>query len=239
MISNKDKELDCRHGDTNLKGYLAYDEAIEGKRPAVLIVPDFRGLGDFVRERAEALASLGYVALAIDMYGVKPRNDEEARALAKICKDDQSLMRSRAASWLEVLKKRNFTDPKRVAVVGYCFGGGVALELARSGADIAGVVGFHATLKTSNPADSKNIKGKVLIFHGADDPVVPIDEALAFQDEMRKAKVDWQMVFYGSAVHSFTMPRSAPDQSKRAAYNEEADRRSWEGMKAFFAEIFG
>jgi dienelactone hydrolase len=147
-------------------------------------------------------------------------------------------MRSRANAGLEVLKKHELTDAKRIAAIGYCFGGGVVLELARSGADIAGVVGFHATLDTPNPADAKNIKGKVLILHGADDPVVPTDQVLAFQDEMRKAKVDWQMVFYGGAVHGFTMPESGTDPSKPAAYNEKADKRSWEAMKTFFAEIF-
>jgi dienelactone hydrolase len=112
------------------------------------------------------------------------------------------------------------------------------LELARSGAEIGGVVGFHANLDTPNHDDAKNIKGKVLVLHGADDPLVPNDQVLAFQDEMRKARVDWQMVFYGGAVHGFTMPESGTDPSKPAAYNEKADKRSWEAMKAFFKEVF-
>lgn len=234
----KTEVIEYKHGDAVLKGYLAYDDVIRGKRPGVLVVHCFRGLREFVKERAEQLSKLGYIAFAIDMYGVIPKDDEEAFALARIYRDNRPLMRSRANAGLEVLKKHELTDTKRIAAIGYCFGGGVVLELARSGADIVGVVGFHATLNTPNPADAKNIKGKVLALHGADDPIVPTDEVLAFQDEMRKAKVDWQMVFYGGAVHGFTMPETGTDPSKPAAYNEKADKRSWEAMKAFFAEIF-
>jgi dienelactone hydrolase len=221
-----------------LKGYLAYDDAIKGKRPGVLVVHCFRGLRDFVKGRAEELAKLGHIAFAIDMYGMIPKDDEEAFATAGIYKNNRPLMRSRANAGLEVLKRHELTDAKRIAAIGYCFGGSVVLELARSGADLVGVVGFHAILNTPNPDDAKNIKGKVLALHGANDPVVPIDEVLAFQDEMRKAKVDWQMVFYGGAVHSFTMPEAGNDPSQRAAYDEKADKRSWEAMKSFFGEIF-
>jgi dienelactone hydrolase len=147
-------------------------------------------------------------------------------------------MRSRANAGLEILKKHRLTDVKRIGAMGYCFGGGVVLELARNGAEIVGVVGFHANLETPNRDDAKNIKGKVLILHGADDPLVPMDHVLAFQEEMRKAKVDWQMVFYGGAVHAFTMPKVGTDYSKPAAYNEKADQRSWEAMKTFFREVF-
>jgi dienelactone hydrolase len=195
-------------------------------------------LRDFEKERAEELSKIGYIAFAIDMYGVTPKDDEEAFALARIYRNNLPLMRSRANAGLELLKKHELTDTKRIAAIGYCFGGGVVLELARNGADIAGVVGFHAFLRTPNPADAKNIRGKVLVLHGANDPLVPTEEVLAFQDEMRKARVDWQMVFYGGAVHGFTMPESGTDPSKPAAYNEKADKRSWEAMRAFFVEIF-
>jgi dienelactone hydrolase len=231
------EKVDYKHGDTALQGYLAYDDAIQGKRPGLLVVHCFRGLRDFVKERAEQLANLGYIAFGLDMYGIRPKDDQEAFALAKIYGDDRPLMRSRANAGLEVLKGHKLTDAKRIGAMGYCFGGGVVLELARSGAEIAGVVGFHANLNTPNRDDAKNIRGKVLILHGADDPFVPDDQVLAFQDEMRKAKVDWQMVFYGNAVHGFTMPESGTDPSKPVAYNEKADRRSWEAMKAFFKEI--
>ena len=232
------ERIDYKHRDTVLQGYLAYNDAIQGIRPGLLVVHCFRGLRDFVKERTELLAGLGYIAFALDMYGVIPRDDQEAFALAKTYGDNRPLMRSRANAGLEVLKKHKLTDVKRIGAMGYCFGGGVALELARSGAEIAGVVGFHANLDTPNRDDAKNIKGKVLILHGADDPLVPTDHVLAFQEEMRKAKVDWQMVFYGGAVHAFTMPESGADPTKPVAYNENADKRSWEAMKAFFKEVF-
>lgn len=229
-----------KHGDAGLEGYLAYDDAVKGKRPGVIVVHAWTGLDAYTKRRTGQLAKLGYVAFAIDMYGkgVKAKDAEEAARLAGIYRADRRLMRSRANAGLEVLKKHTLTDAKRIAAIGYCFGGGVALELARSGADIAGVVSFHGNLDTPNPEDAKNIKGKVLILHGADDPIVPIDQVIAFQDGMRKANVDWQMVIYGGAVHAFTNPESGDDPSRGAAYNEKADRRSWEAMKMFFAEIF-
>ena len=229
-----------KHGDAGLEGYLAYDDAVKGKRPGVIVVHAWTGLDAYTKRRTGQLAKLGYVAFAIDMYGkgVKAKDAEEAARLAGIYRADRSLMRSRANAGLEVLKKHTLTDAKRIAAIGYCFGGGVALELARSGADIAGVVSFHGNLDTPNPEDAKNIKGKVLILHGAADPIVPTDQVIAFQDGMRKANVDWQMVIYGGAVHAFTNPESGDDPSRGAAYNEKADRRSWEAMKMFFAEIF-
>ena len=227
-----------KHGDTVLEGHLAYDDAVQGKRPGVLIAHCFRGLRDFVKERAELLANLGYIAFALDMYGVIPKDDKEAFALARIYADDRALMRSRANAGLKALRTHELMDVKRVGAMGYCFGGGVVLELARSGAEITGTVGFHADLRTPNRDDAKNIKGKVLILHGADDPLVPTDQVLAFQDEMRKAKVDWQMIFYGGAVHAFTMPESGTDPSKHTAYDEKADRRSWQAMQIFFLEAF-
>jgi dienelactone hydrolase len=229
-----------KHGDVGLEGYLAYDDAVKGKRPGAIVVHAWTGLDAYTKRRTEELAELGYIAFAIDMYGkgVKAKDAEEAAGLAGIYRADRRLMRSRANAGLEVLKKHTLTEAKRIAAIGYCFGGGVALELARSGADIAGVVSFHGNLDTPNPEDAKNIKGKVLILHGAADPIVPNDQVIAFQDEMRKANVDWQMVIYGGVVHAFTNPESGDDPSRGAAYNEKADRRSWEAMKMFFAEIF-
>ena len=229
-----------KHGDEAMEGYLAFEGAGKGKRPGVIVVHAWMGLDAYARKRTEQLAKLGCIAFAIDMYGkgVKARDAEEAARLAGIYRADRGLMRSRANAGLDVLKKHSVTDAKRTAAMGYCFGGGVALELARSGADIAGLVSFHGNLDTPDPGDARNIKGKVLILHGADDPFVPSQQVVAFQDEMRKANVDWQMVIYGSAVHAFTDPGSGNDPSRGAAYNEKADRRSWDAMKAFFAEIF-
>ena len=232
--------VEYKHGGTVLEGYLAYDDPSTEKRPGVVVVHAWMGPNSYIRMRVEQLARLGYIALAIDMYGkgVRPKDGKEAETLAGIYKADRTLMRSRANAGLEVLKKHPLTDIKRTAAMGYCFGGGVALELARSGADLAGVVSFHGNLDTPHPNDARNIKGKVLILHGGDDPFVPNDRVVEFEDEMRRAGVDWQIVIYGSAVHSFTDPESGNDPSKGAAYNDRADRRSWEAMKAFFAEIF-
>jgi len=232
--------IEYKEGDTVLEGYLAYDEAIKGKRPGVMVVHDWTGLGPYVKRRANELAELGYIAFAADIYGkgIRPKDHEEAAKVAGMYFKDRSLMRARAKAGLEVLKNHELTDRSRIAAMGYCFGGATVLELARSGAEIAGVVTFHGALSTPNPEDAKNIKAKVLVFHGSEDPVVPQEAVLAFQNEMRKAGVDWQMVIFGGAVHSFTVPEAGNDPSKGMAYNEKADKRSWEMMKLFFKEIF-
>jgi dienelactone hydrolase len=234
----KGEVVEYRHGDAVLEGYLAYDNAIEGKRPGVLVVHEWMGHNPYVRKRAEQLARLGYVAFALDMYGkgVRAKDAKEAAGLAGKYKGDRKLMRDRAAAGLTVLRKHPAADPARLAAIGYCFGGTVALELARGGADLAAVVSFHGGLDTPTPEDARNIKGKVLALHGGDDPFVPPAQVEAFQAEMRNGRVDWQFVAYGGAVHSFTNPEAGNDHSKGAAYNEAADRRSWIAMNAFFAE---
>jgi dienelactone hydrolase len=236
------KTVDYRQGDTVLEGYLAYDDTIKGKRPGVMVVHEWNGLGSYVKRRVEQLARLGYVAFGADIYGkgIRPATPEAAaREAAKYRGADRSLLRERARAGLDELRKQPNVDSGRLAAIGYCFGGTAVLELARSGADPKGVVSFHGGLDTPNPDDAGNIRAKVLVLHGADDPHVPPQQVAAFQDEMRKGGVDWQMVFYGGAVHSFTNPDSGSDPSKGVAYNANADRRSWEAMKAFFAEIFG
>lgn len=234
------KKVEYYEGNTVLEGYLAYDNAVQGKRPGVLVVHEWTGLGDYVKGRAEQLATLGYVAFAVDIYGkgVRPKNSDEAGAQASIYRKDRPLMRRRVTAGLDYLKTNEFVDLNRIAAIGYCFGGGVALELARSGANIAGVVVFHGSLDTPTPEDAKNIKCRVLVLHGADDPYVTPEQMAAFEKEMRDARVDWQLVKFGGAVHSFSNPASGNDPSKGVAYNGSADRRSWEAMKTFFGEIF-
>ena len=234
------KVVEYKHGDAVLEGYLAWDDAIKGKRPGVLVVHEWTGLGSYARMRAEKLAGLGYVAFAIDIYGkgIRPKTPQEAGAQAGIYKSDRQLMRARALAGLNVLLGNEMCDTKRVAAIGYCFGGTTVLEIARSGADIAGVVSFHGALDTPNPGDAKNIKCKVLALHGGDDPYVPRKDVEAFEDEMRAGGVDWQLNAYSGAVHSFTNPEAGNDNSKGAAYNAKADRRSWDAMKLFFVEIF-
>ena len=232
--------VEYKQGDAVLEGYLAYDSSIKGKRPGVLIVHQWKGLTDYEKKRAEMLAKLGYVAFALDIYGkgIRPKSAQEAGAQAGKYKGNRELLRTRAQAGLAVLEKQELTDPKRVAAIGYCFGGTTVIELARSGAEIAGVVSFHGGLDSPHPEDGKNIKCKVLALQGADDPFVPAKDIAAFEDEMRQAKVDWELVKYGGAVHSFTEKEVGDDPSKGAAYNEKADRRSWEAMQQLFAEIF-
>jgi dienelactone hydrolase len=235
------KTVEYRQGETVLEGYLAYDDAVKGKRPGVLVIHEWKGLGPYEKARADQLAALGYVAFAADIYGkgVRPATPELASAEAgKYRGADRSLMRARAAAGLEKLASFDEVDPDRLAVIGYCFGGTAALELARSGAKLKGAVSFHGGLDTPIPADALKIRGKVLVLHGADDPHVPPEKVASFQQEMRMAKVDWQMIYYGGAVHSFSNINSGNDPSKGAAYNEKADRRSWDAMKQFFVEIF-
>jgi dienelactone hydrolase len=234
------KTVEYKQNGTTLEGYLAYDDSIKTARPGVLIVHQWKGLGDYEKMRAEMLAKMGYVAFACDIYGkgVRPSTMQEAGAQAGKYKSDRALLRERVKAGLRTLRAQQGVDGKHIAAIGYCFGGTTALELARSGAEIVGVVSFHGGLSTPTPEDAKNIKAKILACHGADDPNVPPAEVAGFEKEMREAKVDWQLIAYGNAVHSFTDKSAGNDNSKGAAYNENADRRSWEAMKDLFAEIF-
>jgi dienelactone hydrolase len=235
------KVVEYTQGNTTLEGFLAWDDSVQGKRPGVLIVHEWTGLGKYVKSRAEKLAKLGYVAFCADVYGkgVRPSTPEEAGKTAAIYKTDRKLTRERVSAGLAQLRANPLVDPKRIAAVGYCFGGMVALELARSGADIAGVVVFHGDLSNPTPADDANIKCKVLALQGGDDPFVTTRDVEAFENHMRAARVNWQVVQYGGAVHSYTNPDAGSDNSRGAAYNAQADRRSWKAMQDFFAEIFG
>ena len=236
----KTKVVEYKQGDTVLEGYLAWDDSTAVKRPGVLVVHEWTGINDHMRQRAEMLAKLGYVAFAADIYGkgVRPATQADAAKTAGLYKNNRPLLRARVRAGLETLKQQKIVDTQRLAAIGYCFGGTTVLELARDGADLRGVISFHGGLSTPTPQDAQNIKAKVLALHGADDPFVKADEVAAFQDEMRKGGVDWQFVSYGNAVHSFTNKAAGTDNSKGAAYNEKADKRSWEAMKVFFAEIF-
>lgn len=236
----KTEIIEYKQGGTTLQGYLAYDSKLAAKRPGILVVHDWMGLGENAKSRADQLAKMGYVAFAADIYGkgVHPANAAEAGKLAGSFKADRALLRKRALAALDVLKKQKAVDPKLLAVIGYCFGGTTALEVGRAGADVKGIVTFHGGLDTPTPQDAKNIKGKVLALHGADDPYVPAEQVKAFEDEMRAAGVDWELVKYSKAVHAFSIPDAGNDPSKGAAYNAEADKRSWLAMQNFFAEIF-
>jgi dienelactone hydrolase len=232
------RTVEYRQGDAVLEGWLAFDPAAAGKRPGVIVVPNWMGVNAQAKASAEKLARLGYVALVADVYGkgIRPASGKEAGPLAGKYKGDRPLLRARVNAALDELRRQPNVDGARLAAIGYCFGGTTALELARSGAPVAGVVSFHGGLGSPTPADAKQIKGKVLALHGADDPFVKEDEVKGFEEEMRAAGVDWQLVKYSNAVHSFTDQDAGGDNSKGAAYNAAADRRSWEAMKDFFAE---
>jgi dienelactone hydrolase len=210
------KAVDYKQGNTTLEGYLAYPENISAKTPTILVVHDWMGVGEYVKMRADQLAQLGYIAFAPDIYGKdsRPKDQKEAGEFATKYKSDRKLMRQRIQAALDIIKKQPNVDAKKIAVMGYCFGGTVALELARSGAPVLGAISFHGGLSTPNPKDAKNIKGKVLALHGADDPFVPASEVSAFEEEMRANKVDWQLIAYGGAVHSFTHLHAGNDNSK-------------------------
>jgi dienelactone hydrolase len=234
------KTVEYKQGDTVLEGFVAWDDALPGVRPGVLVVHQWMGLTDYEKHRAEMLAQLGYVAFCADIYGkgVRPQNTQEASALAGKYKSDRQLLRARVNAGLDALRQQPLVDPGHIAAIGYCFGGTTVLELARSGAMLNGVVSFHGGLDAPSPDDGKNIKCKVLVLHGADDPLSSPQDIAALENEMRQGGVDWQLVKFGGAVHAFTQPMAGNDNSKGAAYNEKADRRSWEYMKLFFDEIF-
>ena len=224
-----------------MESHLYLDDSLSGPRPGVLVFPEAFGLGDHAKGRAERLASLGYVALACDLHGQGTLYDTLDTVMAIIAplRDDPQRTRARAQGGLEALLGRQEVDPARIAAIGYCFGGTMALELARSGAAVAGVVGFHSGLATVRPEDAKAITGKVLVCIGADDPGVDAAQRAAFEDEMRQSGADWQMNLYGGVVHSFTNP--AADRLGRPdfiRYDATADARSWSAMTAFFDEIF-
>jgi dienelactone hydrolase len=225
-------------GPTKLAGYVARPAAIKGKVPGVVVVHQWMGLTDHERKVSDDLAKLGYVALAADIYGegVHPKDTAEAGKLAGSFKGDRALYRRRIAAAIETLKAQKGVDASRLAVIGFCFGGTGALEAARGGLPVKGVVSFHGGLDVPAGYVATPISAKVLVCHGADDPFVPAKDVASFQDEMRQAKADYVFAAYGGAVHSFTQKEAGNDNSKGAAYNEAAQRRSWQHMKDFFKE---
>jgi dienelactone hydrolase len=218
-----------------MQGYLTYDDSYPGKRPGIVVFPEWWGLNDYPKMRADMLAKLGYVAFAADVYGngLVAKDTTEAGALATMYKGDRKLLRDRAGAALATLKSRPNVDPAKLGAIGYCFGGTAALELARSGADIKAVVSFHGGLSTPAPQDARNIKAQILVLHGADDPVVTPEEVTAFEKEMKEAVVKYEVIKYPGAVHSFTNPASKGD-IPGVKYNAEADVKSWQAMKEFF-----
>jgi dienelactone hydrolase len=230
--------VDYKQGDTTLEGWLVYDDAQQGKRPGVVVFPAWFGPSNDEKDSAEKLAKMGYVAFVADVYGkgIRPNNPKDAGAEAGKYYKDRGLLRQRAQAAFDQLRKNPMVNATKIAAIGYCFGGAGALDLARGGAPLKAVVTFHGSLTSPTPEDDKNIKGRVLALHGADDPLVGPKDQDAFKKEMSDAKVDWELILYSGAVHAFTEKSAGSDPSKGAAYNEKADKRSWQEMSTLFKQ---
>jgi dienelactone hydrolase len=237
----KSENVEYRVGDVTFKSVVVYDDAGGAKRPGIVVYPEWWGLTDYAKHRAQMLAELGYVAMAVDLYGNAQTTEDPAQAgkWAGALKADRKVLRERANAGLEQLKKNPHVDPGKLGAIGYCFGGATAIELGRGGADVKAIVTFHAALDSPNPADGKNIKGRLLVCHGGDDTFETPKDVEAFEQEMRQNHVDWQMNIYGGAVHSFTNPGADKHGIPGIAYNAKADERSWRAMKDVFQEVFG
>ncbi len=235
------KTIEYQQDGMVFKGFLAYDDSFQGKRPGVLVVHEYWGLNDFAKKEAEKLAGMGYVALAADMYGngmVTKEPAEAARMANELRVKNKPLLRARAQAALQTLAANPMVAPARLGAIGFCFGGTTVLELAYSGAALKGVVSFHGGLTSPAPEDLKGIKAAILVLHGADDPHVKAEDIAAFQEAMRKGGIDWQMVYFGNAVHGYMNPENGSDNSRGVAYNPKAAKRSWQHMQDFFKEMF-
>ena len=222
-----------------MQSHLYFEDG-PSRRPGILVFPEAFGLSQHAKNQAQRLAELGYIDLACDLYG-EGKLFTGFQALGSTLDDlrkEPAKIRARAKGGLDALVARPEVDASRVAAIGYCFGGTMALELARGGNPILGVVGFHSGLATVAPQDAHNIKGKVLVCIGADDPVIPLQQRIDFENEMRNGEVDWQMDLYGGVVHSFTNPGADKAGLAQSRYNAKAAARSWATMRAFFDEIF-
>lgn len=233
------KTVEYKEKDTILEGYIAETANKKRKVPAFLIVHDWMGLSNDNIQEADALAEKGAIALAVDIYGkgVRPKSADEAGKLAKHYKSDRKLLKERIKAAYNFLLTNKKVDPTKIVVLGYCFGGTTALELGRSGVDLAGIVSYHGGLDSADPKEANSIKGKVLILHGAIDPFVPAKDVAAFQKEMDAAKKDYQLISYSGAVHAFTNKNAGNDITKGAAYNATADDRARKQFGLFMSEV--
>lgn len=238
------KSVDYTSQGVTFKGYLAFDENLEGKRPGVLVVHEWWGLNEYARKRAKMLAELGYVALAVDMYGdgkTAMHPDDAGKFSSELMKNFD-VAKARFMAAMEFLMQQPTVDPAKTAAIGYCFGGGVVLNMARQGADLKGVASFHGSLTAVKPAQPGMVKAKVLVLHGADDKFIKPEQIDAFKKEMSDGAVDYQFISYSGAVHSFTSP-DADALGKKfnmpIAYNADADKKSWDELKMFLKKIFG
>jgi len=229
----KTQWIDYKQGDTALQGYLAYDDSLSGKRPGVLLLHRRDGMSDLTLENAKMYAQQGYVVFAPDIFGkdVRPKTVPEMQAQTAMFTKDRPLMRARTQAGYEVLRSNPMVDPTKIATVGYCFGGEVGVEFAETGAPIVGSVAIHGSFRGYPPEAAKNIHGPVLILHGADDPVAPISEVVTLIDQLRAAKVAWELNLYSGTAHGFSTPKDAAE--------ERANDESKVATARFFKHVFG
>jgi len=237
------EDIAYESGDVSLRGYLAYDANQEGERPGVLVIHEWWGHNNYMRQRARMLAEMGYTALAVDMYGDGKQADhpEDAQKFMMEVLNNMESGTSRFNAAKALLERHATTDASRTAAIGYCFGGGIVLHMARIGSDLRGVASFHGSLGTTAPAEPGSVSARVLVAHGADDPFVPAAELEAFKQEMTDAGVDMKFIAYPGAVHSFTNPGATALGEKfdlPLAYNETADAKSWAELDAFLQDVF-
>lgn len=239
------EEVTYTVGGQTMKGYLAYDASIKGQRPGVLVVHEWWGLNDYVRKRADMLAGLGYTALALDMYGDGKTADhpKQAGEFATAVRENWGEGKERFMAALQLLRQQPSVDPERIAAIGYCFGGGVVLQMAREGADLDGVASFHGSLSPMGKAAQQGeVNAKMLVLHGAKDQFVSAEQLQAFKDEMNDAGVGYELVVYPNATHGFTNPKADQTAAKYGiplGYDVEADEKSWNKLQAFLKEVFG
>ena len=238
------KAVEYSDNETLMKGYLAYDASQEGKRPGILVVHEWWGINDYAHKRARMLAELGYTALAVDMYGEgkQATHPEDASKFAGEVMQHMDVAKARFQAALNLLKSQETVDTTKIGAIGYCFGGGVVLQMARLGTDLDGVVSFHGSIATNNPAQPGLVKAKILVCNGGDDSFTTPEQIAAFKKEMDDAGVDYQFITYSGAKHSFTNPQADTLGAKfnmPIAYNKSADENSWNDMKQFFKEVFG
>ena len=239
----KTQEIDYKQGDTPLHGMLAWNAAAKGKRPGVIVVHEWWGLNENTRNQAKRLAQSNYVAFALDMYGngknADPTHPKDAQAFMTEAAKDPAVVAARFKAALDLLKKDPHVDPEKIAAIGYCFGGGVVLDMARAGADLDAVVTFHGALNPTTPAPKGTIKPRILVLTGADDPMVTASVVDSFKKEMDAAGARYQVISYPGAKHAFTNPDAGKAGMEALAYNADADRKSWAEMLKLFSSVFG
>lgn len=243
LAALKSDDIVYRVGDQDFTGYLVYDDAIKGKRPGVLVVHEWWGLNDYARKRADMLAQMGYTAFALDMYGTGKVADhpDDAKGFMQTVTSNMPEAEKRFDKAQSILQQQPTVDAKHIAAIGYCFGGGIVLHMARAGDDLRGVVSFHGSLGTEVPAEKGRVKARVLVFTGADDPFAPAATVAAFDQEMQSAGADYELVSYPGVKHSFTNPdadKFAQRFGMPLAYDKHADEDSWQRTRAFLTEIF-